>query len=52
MCVASDLANVLCLVLTGVTWEEVGLFLLGRVAWAGRIRLVVRRGQERIVDIG
>jgi len=42
-----------CLVLTGVTWEEVGLLLLlRRVAWAGGIRLVVRRGQERVVDVG
>jgi len=41
-----------CLVLTGVTREEVGLLLLRKVAWAGGIRLVVRRGQERVVDIG
>ena len=41
------------LVFTGVTREGVGLLLLllGRVTWAGRIRLVIRRGQETVVDI-
>lgn len=38
------------LVFTGVTWEEIGL-LLGKVTWAGRIRLVVRRGQKRVADV-
>ena len=43
-----------CLVFTSMTWEGVGLFwlLLGEIAWAGGIRLVVRRGQEGVVDIG
>ena len=41
-----------CLILTSVTWEEVGLLLLRKVAWAGGIRLVIGRGQERVVDIG
>ena len=40
------------LVFTGVTWEGVRLLLLRKVAWAGGIRLVVRRGQKRVVDIG
>jgi len=44
-----------CLVFAGVTWEEVGLLLrglCGRIAWAGGVRLVVRGGQEGIVDVG
>jgi hypothetical protein len=35
-----------------MTWEEIGLSLLGRVAWAWGIRLVIRWGQEGFVDIG
>jgi hypothetical protein len=38
------------LVFTGMTWEGVGL-LLRKVAWAGRIRLVVRRGLKRVADV-
>lgn len=35
-----------------MTWEEVGLPLLGRVAWAWGIRLVIGWGQEGFVDVG
>lgn len=36
-----------------MAWEGVGLqlLLLGGVAWTGDVCLVVRRGQERVVDV-
>lgn len=38
-------------VLAGVAWEGVGLLLLGRTAWARGIRLVIRWGQQMVVDV-
>ena len=38
-------------IFAGMTWEWIGLLLLRRAARAGKISRIVRREQERVVDI-